>query len=167
MRFSPGLRKLVLAVHVTSSVGWLGAVAAYLALDLVAVSSTDVQIARSAYLAMQAVVSTVIVPLALTSVLVGVLTALGTRWGLFRHYWVLVKLLLTVVATIVLLLEAPAVAAMARAALSEDPRELPGSLLHSGGGLAVLVVVTVVSIYKPRGLTRYGWRKQAAAPLSR
>jgi hypothetical protein len=71
------------------------------------------------------------------------------------------ELLLTVFATTILLLEAPSVAAMARVASSPaDPRELPGSLVHSIGGLAVLLVITVISIYKPRGVTRYGWRKQ-------
>lgn len=81
--------------------------------------------------------------------------------GLVRHYWVLTKLTLTVLAATVLLVEAPTVAALARAAVSGgDPRELPGKLVHSVGGLAVLLVVTAVSIFKPRGVTCYGWRKQ-------
>jgi hypothetical protein len=161
MRFSPGLRKFVLTVHVMSSVGWLGAVGTYLALDVTAFTSDDVQTVRSAHIAMQAVVSTVIVPLALTSVLVGILNALGTPWGLFRHYWVLAKLLLTVFATTILLIEAPTVGALAQSAASiDDPRELPGTLVHSIGGLLVLLIITSVSVYKPRGTTRYGWRKQ-------
>jgi hypothetical protein len=73
----------------TSSIGWLGAVAADLALDLTAVTSDDVQVVRGAYIAMQAVVSAVIVPLALVAVVIGVVNALGTPWGLVRHYWVL------------------------------------------------------------------------------
>jgi hypothetical protein len=160
---SAGLRKLVLTAHVTTSVGWVGAVAAYLALDVTAASSHDVEVVRSAYVAMQVLVAAVIVPLALATVAIGVVNALGTPWGLVRHYWVLAKLLLTVLATGVLLLEAQAVDAMARVARSPaDPRDLPGSLPHSIGGLVVLLVVTALSIYKPRGTTRYGWRKQRA-----
>ena len=37
---------------------------------------------------------------------------------------------------------------------------LGGELFHAGGGLLVLLVVQVLNVYKPRGLTRYGWRKQ-------
>jgi hypothetical protein len=89
--------------------------------------------------------------------------ALGTPWGLLRHYWVLAKLLLTLFATSILLVETRTISALARAAMtSTDPRDLPGSLLHSVGGLVVLLAVTVLSIYKPRGLTRYGWRRQQA-----
>ena len=34
-------------------------------------------------------------------------------------------------------------------------------LLHSGGGLLALLVTTVLAVYKPQGLTPYGWRKQS------
>lgn len=158
---SPAVRRFVLTAHVTTSVGWLGAVVAYIALDVTAVAGQDVQLVRSAYLMMELVVSYAIVPLAIASVIIGVLNALGTTWGLARHYWVLVKLLLTIFATTVLLIETSVVSDMAATAMSgADPRELPGSLLHSIGGLVVLIVVTILSVYKPRGTTRYGWRKQ-------
>ncbi|MGN9810029.1 hypothetical protein ACTMSW_11810 [Micromonospora sp. BQ11] len=102
-----------------------------------------------------------IVPLALASVLIGTVNALGTRWGLFRHYWVLVKLLLTVFAATILLIEAQTVSHLAReAAASADPRALPGTLLHSVGGLMVLLLTVVLSVFKPQGVTRYGWRRQ-------
>jgi hypothetical protein len=163
VRFPPLLRKAVLTAHVVTSVGWLGAVVAYLALDVTAATSGDADLVRSAYGAMDLLVASVIVPLALASVVIGVVNALGTTWGLFRHYWVVVKLLLTLVATAVLLLQVPTVRSLAEAAGSAgDPRELPGTLAHSVGGLVVLVVVTILSTYKPRGQTRYGWRRQQA-----
>jgi len=161
MTMPPRLRKVVLTAHVVSSVGWLGAVLAYLALDVTAVTSRDVQLVRAAYLAMELTVGYVIVPLALASVLIGIVNALGTPWGLLRHYWVLVKLLLTLFATTVLLLETQTISHLARAAgAGADPRELPGTLGHSIGGLVVLLITTILSVYKPRGMTRYGWRKQ-------
>ena len=148
-------------MHVVTSMGWLGAVLAYIALVVTAVASSDTARIRAAYLAMDMTVTYAIVPLALAAVIIGVVNALGTSWGLFRHYWVLVKLLLTLVATTVLLLEAQTVRSLAEAAGSgADPRDLPGTLPHSIGGLVVLLIVTVLSIYKPKGLTRYGWRKQ-------
>ncbi|PXY28282.1 DUF2269 domain-containing protein [Prauserella muralis] len=158
---SPGLRKVLLTTHITTSVGWLGAVVAYLALDITATASQDVQTVRAAYLAMGVIVTYVIVPLALASALIGIVNSLGTPWGLFRHYWVLVKLLLTVFAAIVLLIEASTVSYLARAAASgADPRQLPGTLLHSIGGSVVLLLVLILSVHKPRGVTRYGWRRQ-------
>jgi hypothetical protein len=161
MTMSPRLRRFVLTTHVATSVGWLGAVVAYIALDVSAVAGQDVQTVRAAYLAMELLAWYVVVPLALASVLVGIVNALGTSWGLFRHYWVVVKLLLTVVATAVLLTETQTIGSMAdMAASGADPRELPGTLPHSIGGLVVLVITTILSVYKPRGMTRYGWRKR-------
>lgn len=161
MSMPPPLRKAVLTAHVGISVGWLGAVVAYLALDVTAVVSADVQVVRAAYLAMEVTAVFAILPLAVASVVVGVVNALGTSWGLARHYWVVVKFLLTLAASTVLLLETQTIRSLAEAAeTTADPRDLPGSLPHSGGGLVVLLLITIISIYKPRGLTRYGWRKQ-------
>jgi hypothetical protein len=161
MTMPPWVRKVVLTAHVTTSVGWLGAVVAYLALDLATVVSQDVTTVRGAYVAMELIVRFVIVPLALSSVLIGIINALGTPWGLFRHYWVLAKLVLTVVATLVLLQESAVVSLLAGLAVtSADPRELSSTLVHSVGGLLILLTAAVLSVFKPRGLTRYGWRKQ-------
>ncbi|HZM80875.1 MAG TPA: hypothetical protein VFC19_34565 [Candidatus Limnocylindrales bacterium] len=155
------LRKAVLVTHVATSVGWLGALLAYLALDLTAATGSDLEVVQSAYVAMDLLVRYVIVPLALATVLIGIVNAFGTTWGLFRHYWVLVKLVLTLVATAFLLHEVPTVAALADGAASGlDPRGLSSTLPHSIGGLIVLSTTLILSVFKPRGLTRYGWRKQ-------
>lgn len=42
---------------------------------------------------------------------------------------------------------------------SAELRTLPSTLLHSAGGLVVLLMVPVLNVYKPQGLTPYGWRK--------
>lgn len=161
MTMPPRLRKAVLTTHVATSVGWLGAVVAYIAVDLTAVTSRDIELVRAAYVAMELIVGYAIVPLALASVVVGIVNAVGTSWGLFQHYWVLVKLLLTLVATGVLLLQTQTIRSLAdSASAAADPRHLPGSLPHSIGGLLILLLILGLSVYKPRGLTRYGWRKQ-------
>jgi hypothetical protein len=158
---APALRKVVLTAHVVTSVGWLGGVVAYLALDVVAVTGRDAEPVRAAYLGMEVIARWVVVPLALASVLIGIVNSLGTPWGLLRHYWVVTKLLLTVFAVTVLLLETRTIAHLAEAAASgADPRRLPGTLVHSAGGATVLLVVTVLSVFKPRGVTGYGWRRQ-------
>jgi hypothetical protein len=167
MIMSPGARKLVLAAHVTSAVGWIGAVVAYLALAVAALTSQNGQTVRAAWIAMELTGWFVIVPLAIASLLIGLINALGTKWGLFRHYWVLLKLLLTVFATIILLLHMPTVSDLAAVAVKSDDaklEELPGELVHPGGGLLVLLVATILGVYKPRGMTRYGWRKRHGPP---
>ena len=162
----PRLRKLVLTVHLVFSVGWIGAVSAYLALGVSAVTSQDAQTVRAAWIAMKLTGWFVVVPLALASLVTGLVQSLGTKWGLFRHYWVLAKLLINVFATIVLLLYMQTLGSLAGVAAettlsSADLREARISLVvHAGGGLLVLLVPMILSVYKPRGMTRYGRRKQ-------
>lgn len=162
MVLTSAIRKVVLTLHVISSVGWAGAVAVFVVLDIAALTSADPQLGRVLWLALQAAVWSLLVPLAFASLLTGVVLALGTVWGLFRHYWVLFKLVLTLIATVVLVLYAQTVSTVAGMAV--DPAmsgmDLPTALLHTGGGLVVLLLTTVLAIYKPRGLTRYGQRKR-------
>jgi len=159
---SRGVRKLMLTVHVAASVGWLGAVAAYVALNVPALASDDEQAVRAAYLMMDVVMRYALLPLAAASLATGIVQALGTPWGLFRHYWVTISLALTTFAFVILVLHLPAVEAMAR--IAADPRadvtHLGGDLFHSVGGLVVLLVPLTLNIYKPRGLTRHGWRRE-------
>jgi hypothetical protein len=165
MIMAPRLRKFALAAHLAFSVGWIGAVAGYIALDVAAATSQDAQTLRSAYLAMELIAWYVIVPLSLASLLTGLVMSLGTKWGLFRHYWVLISFLLTIIATIVLLAETQTISYYADIAAdpttsSDDLRALGNTLVHSVGGTVVLLVILVLNVYKPRGMTRYGWRKQ-------
>lgn len=167
MTMTPRLRKFALTAHVVSSVGWLGAVVSFLALALVGVTSNDNQMVRSAYLAMELTTLFVMVPLAIASLVTGLVQSLGTTWGLFRHYWVLVKLLLTMFATIVLLLKTQLIGYLASVASSTtlssvdlDRLRSPELAVHAGGGLLVFLMVTTLSVYKPWGMTAYGRRKQ-------
>ena len=166
MAMTPDLRKVTLTAHVASSVGLLGAIAGFLALAVAGLTSQDARMVRAAYLAMELTAWFVIVPLAFASLLIGIVQSLGTPWGLFRHYWVLVKLLLTVFATIVLLLKLQLIDYVAGVAAettlsSADLHAARTELIvHAAGGLLVLLVPVALSLYKPRGVTLYGWRKQ-------
>ncbi len=162
MTMTPGLRKYVLAVHLSISVGWIGAVVAYLMLGIAAVTSQDAQTVRAAWIAMELIGWFIIVPLALAALLTGLVMSLGTPWGLFLHYWVLITLVLTVFATTILLLHMPTVSSIADVAREADDADLGGfggDILHAGGGLLVLLVITVLNVYKPQGMTPYGRRK--------
>ena len=153
----------VLSAHLTVSVGWIGAVVAYLGLGVAAVNVADAQTIRSAWIATEVIGWFVIVPLAVASLLSGVVMALGTSWGLFRHYWVVISFVLTLFSTAVLILHMPAVNSTVDVALRSDSQplqQLGGDLFHPTIGLIILMVVQVLNLYKPKGLTRYGWRKQ-------
>jgi len=100
-----------------------------------------------------------------------VVSSLGTTLGLFRHYWVLIKLLMTVPATIVLFIHMWPISLIthvaAERALSKADMGLQVQMVAAAGAAVfVLLVATVVSAYKPRGLTPYGWRKQQQRALS-
>jgi hypothetical protein len=86
MIMTPGLRKFALTAHVTSSAGWLGAVTAFLALAVAGLTSQDAQLVRAAYLAMELTGWFVIVPFGIATLVTGLVQAVGTPWGLFRHY---------------------------------------------------------------------------------
>lgn len=164
---SPFVRKAALVVHLTCSVGWVGAVACFLALAIAGLGSSDIQTVRAAYVAMGLITWFVIVPLSIASPLTGVIQSLGTAWGLFRHWWVLVKLLITLPCTAFLLLHMQAIDRLARAAAetalaSGDLRALRIQLAtDAAAALVVLLVIVVLAIYKPRGLTRYGQRRES------
>ncbi len=162
---TPALRKFALTAHVTSSVGWLGAVAAFLALAVAGMTSQDPQMVRAAYLAMGLTGWLVIIPLSLATLVTGLVQSLGTEWGLFRHYWILIKLLIATLATLLLLVHMQPVSYMAGVAAKTtlSGGDLGGFRIQlaadAGAALLVLLVATALSVYKPRGLTRYG-RKQ-------
>jgi hypothetical protein len=155
----PQLRKLVLTAHVVASVGWLGALAVFLALALAALVADDPQTARAAYLAMDVATWTALVPFAVASSVTGVIESLGTSWGLVRHYWVAVKLGLTIVATVVLLMYTQTIGYMAEVAADGAAPRSPSPALHAGVGLLLLLGATALAVFKPRGMTRYGRRR--------
>ncbi len=166
MTMTPRFNKFALTAHITFSVGWVGAVVAYLALAIAGLTVHDTPMVRAAYLSMELIGWFVIVPFSFAALLTGLVQSLGTQWGLFRHYWILVKFLLTTGATVVLLWHMQAVSRMSDLAAettlsSADFRALQIQLVvHAAGGLLVLLAATTLSVYKPWGMTRYGRRKQ-------
>ena len=166
MTMAPGVRKTALVAHVGCSVGWLGAIVTSLAVGVAGLASRDGQVVRAAYLTLEGIGWHALIPLSLASLLTGLIQSLGTTWGLLRHYWVLVKLLMNLFATGVLLLYMQTLtylANLARTAASTadlDHLRNPSPVGHAGAAVALLLVALVLSIYKPRGLTAYGQRKQ-------
>ena len=165
MTMTPGLRKFTFTTHITSSLGWLGAVVVFLAMAAIGLTSQDESTVRGAYLVMAAAAWFVLVPLAHATLLSGIALSLGSTWGLFRHYWVVLKLLITVFATVILLIYMGTFRQMA--GIAADPFvdltlvRNPSPMVHAILALILLIIATVLGVYKPLGLTPYGRRKQA------
>lgn len=159
------LRKAAVVGHIIASVGWLGAVAAFLALAIAGFTSPRVNIAEATAVAMELVTWLVIVPFAVASLLSGVLVSMSSPWGLLRHYWVVAKLLITVGATGLLLLHTQPIGLLSAAA----SQGAPGTEIHrlqvqligdASAALLVLVINVLLSVFKPWGPTRLGAREK-------
>jgi len=170
MTMTPRLRKLALTAHVTCSVGWLGAVASFLVLSIAGLTSQDAEVVRGAYLAMNLIGLFIIVPMSLAALATGLVQALGSQWGLLRHYWILLKFPLGIFATIALLMHqftavaeaAKLVSGAAGGTLRSAELSRVGIQLVADSGLALLVLLATatLAVYKPWGMTPYGRRKQ-------
>jgi hypothetical protein len=171
MAMNPNLRKFALTTHIALSGSWVGAVFAYLLLVVAATTSQSDQMLRAAWIAMEVIGWYLIVPLAIASLLTGFVMSLGTRWGLFRHYWVLISFTLTTIATVVLLRHMPTVSAFASAAITDSANvsglrgALRGELLHAGVGVLLLLVIQALNVYKPQGMTAYGRERVSRVTL--
>lgn len=167
---TPGLRKATITAHIGSSVGWLGATAAFLVLSIAGLRSHEAEVVRAAYLSMDLISRFAIIPLSFAALITGLIQALGTPWGLFRYYWTVTKFGLAMFATFVLLVhQFVAVAEAAKRISVAAPEALFNAELASlktelvrapSLAIFVLLVITTLGVYKPWGLTNYGRRKQ-------
>jgi hypothetical protein len=155
------LRTHLLVAHIATSVGFFGAVLVFFCLAVTGLSSAESSLANASYAVMSQIIWLVIVPLAVLSLAVGVLQSVRSPWGLARHYWVLVKLIMSVAITAVLLAQTPTIdrlgdAGMRAAISNADFGARYSVMVHSGAGLMVLLVVLILSVAKPSGRTPWG-----------
>ena len=110
----PALRKLTLTAHVVFSIGWIGALVAFLVLSVAGLTSPNPDIVRGSYVSMDLISRFAIIPMCFAALATGIIDAFVTPWGLFRYYWVVVKFMLTLIATFLLLMHENAIARAAR-----------------------------------------------------
>jgi hypothetical protein len=149
-RLAPRWRKLLLTTHVGASVGLLGTDATVL---LLAVTGAQGRDPGAVYPAAQLIGSLLLVPAALLSLVTGVLLGLLTPWGLFRHWWVTAKLVLTTAGAVLsLVVLTPALTGLADAAGGAVPFAQRLELVRDSGAASLVLVTTLVlSVYKPFG----------------
>ena len=150
----------MLTAHITFSLGWFGTVAAFLVLSVTGITA-DEQLVKACYLGMDLIAWFVILPFCLCSLLTGMTQSLFTQWGLLKHWWILVKFVLTLLATIVLLVHMQPISYLAKIA-SESPLTLSELsalrirlIADAGAAMLVLLATTTISVYKPWGKVHF------------
>ncbi|MCW2903662.1 MAG: hypothetical protein JWO67_5927 [Streptosporangiaceae bacterium] len=163
----PRVRKIVLTLHVIFSVGWLGIDVAMLTLGITGFTGSTIETMRESYITMERFGDLLVIPAGFCAVLTGLLLGLGTPWGLLRHYWVTVKLLLglgalTLVVFALRVQLHDAASLVSRPGASTDIGFV-GTTLVIAPSVALLLYTgnVVLSIFKPWGRTSYGKRKNA------
>jgi len=157
-RLSPRLRKVTLLAHILSGVGWMGTDIALFLLLLTGLTTDDGQIAASCYIAVAVFVPVAIPVLSLGMLATGLLLGRGTKWGLLRYWWVVVKLAMGVILTVLVFIalipgindmprpDAMTSADAVRASLGSAPTQLMFPPVVS---FAMLGVASVLSVFKP------------------
>ena len=163
------IRKLVLTIHVVVSVGWIGIEAGLLALGLTGLYTRDPEVLRAAYIAIGLFGGIFVVPVSIGALVTGVLLSVGTPWGLFRHYWIVAKFVVTValVAGGIFVLNQKLQEAAVRVfgvpintLTSADVGTLRFQIIAAVSvALLLLVAATTLSVYKPWGKTWFGRRE--------
>lgn len=158
-------RKMLLTLHIVVSVALIGADLSVITLGITGLISGAPELIRAGYIVMMLLVERVLLPLAISAVLTGILLGLGTRWGLLRYYWVLGKMALTLGAlTALVFVLRPSVNRAAAAALQTPLADLAaagigriGVAVTIGPTLALLVMLAavVLAVYKPWGQTPF------------
>jgi hypothetical protein len=169
-RTSPGTRpwRLLLTLHILATVGVFGADLVLVMLGFSAVFGAD---PSTVYPAAHLVASTLVAPLALISLASGVALARLSGWGLFRYWWVTLKLAITLVLTVVVLTvlvpRLGAAAAMAAAHGSFDVAERVPLALAPALATLFLVVNVALAVYRPGWRVRRTRQHAAMTPMSK
>lgn len=157
-------RRTVLALHILSGVGWMGLDLGLVVLVAAGATSDSGPVVAAAYTSARLVIPVVVPVLATGMLLTGIALGWGTRWGLVRWTWVLTKLGIGLVLTVLVFV------ALVPGALSV-PVDLTGTAAQvreavGGAGqdliyppvvsFLALAVALVLSIWKPWGRTRWG-----------
>jgi hypothetical protein len=98
---SPRVRKAALTTHIAVSGAWFGAVTANLFLGISAAVTGSKARADGYYSSMDTLVNHLMPAAAVATLASGLLLALATRWGLFRHWWTVAKLALAILTVVV------------------------------------------------------------------
>jgi uncharacterized membrane protein len=140
-------RRALLTVHIIASVGLLGDVAAVLAINVIAATTADTELAAASYELLALFGFLFGIPLSLVSLLSGIVLGLGSKWGVLRYAWVATKLgLLVSVIVVGAVVLGPGTDAMRHGDGGAESRLVLGAAWQ----LVALCTATGLSVFKPR-----------------
>ncbi|WP_115788345.1 hypothetical protein [Arthrobacter silvisoli] len=161
-----GWRKLVLVLHITGGVGWMGLDVGLLFLVFTGLLTDSGRTAVAVYTALGIFVPPAVIILSLLMLATGLVQGLWTKWGLVEYWWVLVKLLLGIVLTVLVFVALlPAVGSLP-AGLGDADGASGAAVRHALGAAPVQLLfppivsflslgfALVLAIYKPWGRVR-------------
>src|SRR5947209_814130 len=155
------VRAALLTVHVAASAGWLGLDGALVVLEVIGLHSDDQALRTGISVAMAAIACWILIPLVFASLCSGLVLAVGTQWGLARHWWLLAKTgiaaVLTATGVVLILPRLPHVLAG-----EGEPLQLRTVALRSVA-LVLLLTATGLSVVKPWGKSRLAWSRKTQA----
>jgi hypothetical protein len=156
-RLDPRTRTLLRAFHIGATGSVLGADLALLTLGLSGLVGAD---PLTIYPAARLVAARVIVPLALVSLGTGVLLAVLTPWGLFRHLWITMKLAIVLLLTAaVLFVLVPGLGTTAAQVLAL-PTPAPGAVSPMPLVIAPAVASTLIGVALVLAVIKPDWRRR-------
>jgi hypothetical protein len=170
-RLTPAMRKSVMVLHAITGIGWMGVDIALFVLLITARTTDDATLVVSGFNAIRIIVPVAVPPLSLGILVTGLILGWGTPWGLVRHWWVLVKLILSLIMTVLVFLSlvpaassipvlsaTPMSADAVRAGLGSLPTQLMFPPIVS---FLMLGVATILSIFKP--WRRTPWSRETSS----
>ncbi len=159
-------RRTVLVAHVLFGVGWMGLDLGLLVLVLTGATSESGPTVAAAYTSARLVIPIVVPVLATGMLLTGILLGWGSKWGLVRWTWVLTKLVIGVILTVLVFVALVPGALSIPTELTGTASEVRDAVGGAGTDLIFPPIVSflalgfalVLSIWKPWGRTRWGER---------
>ncbi|MFG2826578.1 DUF2269 domain-containing protein [Streptomyces sp. NPDC048434] len=156
-------RRALLVLHVAVSVSWLGLTVGLLTLSITGYTTGSPDMAGVAYRAMKIFGDWLVLPVALVSLVSGLVLSLRTAWGLARHRWVYVKFWLTLITVLLSVFSLrPGINQLAAEAAAGTPTPDINLVVAPAVATATYLFITAISVLKPWGLTQRGSRLREA-----
>jgi hypothetical protein len=158
-QLAPAARKAVMVLHAICGISWMGVDIAVFVLLVTARTTNDPALVISGFNAIRMIVPIAVPPLSLGILLTGLILGLGTRWGLLRYWWVLLKLMLSLIMTVLVFVSlvpgVNSIAVLSTTTMSADAvraslGSLPDQLMFPPiVSFLMLGIAAILSIFKP------------------
>lgn len=169
-RLPLGVRRATLVVHIVAAGSWIGIDVLVAVLVTAGWFASDPATRGIAYQALGTFTVWPMLASGLVCLASGLLLGLGTKWGISRYWWVLVKLALTIMlCTLIVFALRPDMGAVVQggrdiAATGATTTELTALFFPPAVSLSLLSVAVALSVFKPWGRVRRRGRRGIGAP---